>query len=79
MPAVTSGKVLVTGANGFVAIWLVNELLEQGFSVRAVVRSSGKGVHLTRVFAAYGDKVEPFVVEDFTVVRSRNRIFLQFC
>lgn len=69
MPAIVSGKVLVTGANGFVATWVVDTLLKQGYSVRAVARSADKGVHLTRLFATYGDRLELFVVEDFAVVR----------
>ena len=32
-------KVLVTGANGYIAIWLVAMLLEKGYSVRGTVRS----------------------------------------
>ncbi|KAJ7109565.1 D-lactaldehyde dehydrogenase [Mycena crocata] len=41
MPAISSGKVLVTGANGFVATWTIQFLLEHGFSVRGAVRSDG--------------------------------------
>lgn len=69
MAIVTSGKVLVTGANGYVAIWVVDHLLKQGFTVRAAVRSAAKGVHLTETFAAYGGKLEIAVVEEMTVVR----------
>jgi len=51
-------KVLVTGANGFVAIHIVNVLLKKGYSVRATIRSDSKGNHLRKVFAKYGDKLE---------------------
>lgn len=68
MPAVTSGKVLVTGANGFVAVWVVKKLLEQGFSVRGTVRSEEKGKHLKETFASYGDKLELVIVKDITQV-----------
>ena len=34
-----SKPVLVTGANGYVASWLVKLLLEQGFTVHAAVRN----------------------------------------
>ncbi|KAJ7657253.1 hypothetical protein DFH06DRAFT_1197770 [Mycena polygramma] len=64
MPAVTSGKVLVTGANGFIAAWVVRALLEEGFAVRGTVRSAEKSAHLRDVFAAYGDKFELVVVPD---------------
>ncbi|KAF8155219.1 NAD-P-binding protein [Mycena galopus ATCC 62051] len=67
MPAITSGKVLVSGANGFVAAWVVQTLLEHGFSVRGTVRSAEKGAHLVKLFAPYGDKFELAVVPDITV------------
>ncbi|KAI0077589.1 NAD-P-binding protein [Panus rudis PR-1116 ss-1] len=66
MPAVNSGKVLVTGANGFVASWVVKSLLEQGYSVRGTVRSASKAAHLQKLFAGFGDKLELVVVDDIT-------------
>ena len=69
MPAITTGKVLVTGANVFIAVWLVKDLLEQGFSVRGTVRSESKGEHLKKLFSQYGDKLELVVVDDITKVR----------
>lgn len=68
MPAVTSGKVLVTGANGYIAIWLVQQLLDQGYSVRGTVRSESKGKHLKETFAKYGERFEFVVVDDITRV-----------
>jgi nucleoside-diphosphate-sugar epimerase len=62
-------KVLVTGANGYIAIWVVKTLLEQGYAVRGTVRSSEKGNHLLSMFKKYGDKFELAVVEDITKVR----------
>ncbi|KAJ6600420.1 hypothetical protein DFH09DRAFT_1243247 [Mycena vulgaris] len=67
MPAISSGKVLVSGANGFLAAWVVKELLEHGFAVRGTIRSTEKGAHLRHMFAAYGDKFELVVVPDITV------------
>ncbi|KAJ7679549.1 D-lactaldehyde dehydrogenase [Mycena polygramma] len=66
MPAITSGKVLVSGANGYIAVWVVRTLLENGFSVRGAVRFADKGTHLTELFAPYGDKFELVVVPDIT-------------
>ncbi|KAJ7483557.1 hypothetical protein FB451DRAFT_1234962 [Mycena latifolia] len=66
MPAISSGKVLVSGANGFVAAWVVHSLLEEGFYVRGAVRSESKGADLREVFASYGDKFELIVVPDMT-------------
>ncbi|KAJ7270256.1 D-lactaldehyde dehydrogenase [Mycena rebaudengoi] len=66
MPTISSGKVLVSGANGFIAVWVVRYLLEAGFSVRGTVRSADKGTHLKETFASYGDKFELVVVPDIT-------------
>ncbi|KAI0646157.1 NAD-P-binding protein [Trametes meyenii] len=66
MPAVTSGRVLVTGANGYIAVWVVRYLLERGFSVRGSVRSKSKGTYLSNCFKSYGDKFEIAVVDDIT-------------
>ncbi|KAJ7142305.1 NAD-P-binding protein [Mycena epipterygia] len=66
MPAISSGKVLVTGANGYIAVWVVRTLLEHGFSVRGAVRSADKTTHLRELFASYGDKLEFIVVPDIT-------------
>lgn len=73
MPAISSGKVLVSGANGFIAMWVIKKLLEDGFSVRGTVRSESKGVHLKETFKEYESKLEVVVVEDFTKVRDSSR------
>lgn len=69
MVAVQQGKVLVTGANGFIAVWVVKSLLDQGYSVRGTVRSASKSKHLQELFSKYGDKLEVVVVPDITKVR----------
>lgn len=66
MPAIQSGKVLVTGANGYIALWVVKSLLEKGFSVRGTVRSEAKVTHLKETFKSYGNRFEVVVVEDIT-------------
>ena len=68
MSPFTSGKVLVTGANGFVAAWVVKDLLDHGFSVRGTVRSESKALYLREFFKGYGDKFEIVIVEDITKV-----------
>ncbi|KAH9487422.1 Ketoreductase azaE [Psilocybe cubensis] len=60
--ATENTKVLVTGANGFVAMGIIQELLQQGFSVRGSVRSHEKGMQLKEIFSTYGDKLE-YVIE----------------
>ena len=76
MPAVNSGKILVTGANGYIAVWIVKYLLEAGFSVRGTVRSESKAGHLRELFKAHGDKLEIVIVDDITKVRSFGFIVL---
>ena len=68
MPAVASGKVLVTGATGDIASWVVKTLLDQGFSVRGTVRSIAKGVQLQKLFAEYRNTFEFVVIEDMVKV-----------
>jgi len=55
------GKVLVTGANGFIATWIVQVLISRGYSVVGTVRSVPKGTFLKQLF---GDKFEFAVVGD---------------
>ena len=69
MPAVNKGKVLVTGCNGYVAVWVVKTLLEEGFSVRGTVRRESAIPHLKELFSSYGDKFEVVIVPDITKVR----------
>src|SRR5260370_30778208 len=59
-------KVLVTGANGYLAIWVVKKYLEAGYSVRGTVRSLSKSAFLNDKFSHYGDRLELVVVEDIT-------------
>ncbi|KAF9042294.1 D-lactaldehyde dehydrogenase [Panaeolus papilionaceus] len=64
--ATQKSKVLITGANGYFALWIVYDLLDSGFSVRGTVRSEEKGKWLTAKFASYGKRFEWIVVEDIT-------------
>jgi len=70
MPAIPiSSKILVTGASGFIATWVVKTLLEKGFSVRGTVRSASKGDYLVRLFRDYKDRFEYLIVEDIAQAR----------
>jgi uncharacterized protein YbjT (DUF2867 family) len=64
----SEARVLVTGANGFVATHVVRDLLEHGYRVRGTVRAESKAAHLKRIFQEFGDRFEIVVVEDFTKV-----------
>ena len=68
MPAIQSGKVLVSGANGYIAVWLLQKLLDQGFAVRGTVRSERSLPYLKQLFSKYGDKLEFVIVPDITKV-----------
>ena len=59
-------KVLVTGANGYLAAYVVKKYLEAGYSVRGTVRSLSKSAFLKDKFGHYGDRFELVVVEDIT-------------
>lgn len=77
MPAVQPPcKVLVSGANGYIAIWVVRTLLEKGYSVRGTIRSEEKAAHLREFFSSYGDKHEVVVIEDITKVRIDMRVIV---
>jgi uncharacterized protein YbjT (DUF2867 family) len=71
MPSVSApATVLVTGASGFVAVWIVRDLLERGFNVRGTVRDAKKGEYLKKVFKSYADsgKFEFVIVGDMIEV-----------
>ena len=74
MPTISSDdKVLVTGANGYIALWIIKVLLERGNAVRAAVRSEIKGRHLQSLFKSFGDKLEIAIVPDMIkVCRSQD-------
>ncbi|KAK6951212.1 hypothetical protein Daesc_007743 [Daldinia eschscholtzii] len=64
-----SHRVLLTGANGFIAQHILSQLLEAGFSVRAVARSQSKIDALKKSFSKYVDtpQLDFGVVPDITV------------
>ncbi|KAF5363173.1 hypothetical protein D9758_008392 [Tetrapyrgos nigripes] len=67
MPTIPTGsKVLVSGANGYIAAWLVRTLLEEGYIVRGTVRTEEKAKFLKKLFEKYADKFEAVVVSDIT-------------
>ena len=69
MPAIQPpAKVLVSGATGYIAAWVVQNLLERGYAVRGTARSVAKGDYLKKSFARYGDRFEVVIVEDITQV-----------
>lgn len=65
MPAINApATVLVTGASGFIAVWVCKTFLEAGYTVRGTVRSASKGDYLTDLFKSHGDKFQYVIVKD---------------
>ena len=56
MPAVASGTVAVTGANGFIGSYMCAALLEKGYTVRAVVRNSSDEAKVAHLLALPGGR-----------------------
>ena len=53
MPAISSpvtSTVLVTGSNGFIASWIVDDLLRAGYIVHAAVRTEERGANLKEMY-----------------------------
>ncbi len=70
MPVVQPGsRILVTGGNSYIGVGAIRALLDQGFAVRATVRSKEKNLWLEDLFKEYKDKFELVVVEDIQKVR----------
>lgn len=64
-----SKPVLVTGANGYVAAWLVKKLLDEGISVHAAVRNpdnADKIAHLKKAAEAVGGTIKFFAADLLT-------------
>ncbi|KAI1439430.1 putative NADPH-dependent methylglyoxal reductase GRE2 [Annulohypoxylon stygium] len=69
-------RVLLTGANGFIAQHILSQLLERGHSVRAVVRSQSKVDNLKKTFCKYvsTSQLEFGVVPDITVPSAFDKV-----
>ena len=76
MPSVNKGsKVLVSGANGYIAtgMWVVRTLLERGFTVRGTVRTKDKAKFMIEYFKLLGygdDRFKVVIVNDIVKVRN---------
>ncbi|PPQ64060.1 hypothetical protein CVT24_008873 [Panaeolus cyanescens] len=69
MPAIEkNNKVLVSGANGYIAMWVVRHFLERGYRVRGTARNEEKCEFMRNYFSklGYGEQFEAVVVEDIT-------------
>jgi len=59
-------RVLLTGANGFIASHVLSDILARGWSVRAVVRSQEKANQILSDFPNHGSQLDTGVVPDIT-------------
>ncbi|KAK9471510.1 uncharacterized protein V1510DRAFT_420119 [Dipodascopsis tothii] len=57
-------KVLLTGASGFIAMHVLQQLLAAGYTVKATVRSQAKADFISKTFAAQAEKIEFSIVPD---------------
>jgi nucleoside-diphosphate-sugar epimerase len=73
-----SQRVLLTGANGFVAQHILAKFLEAGHSVRAVVRSQAKVDQLAKSFKKWNgsDKLDFGVVPDITTTGAFDSVLV---
>ncbi|CAR28490.1 hypothetical protein ZYGR_0S01210 [Zygosaccharomyces rouxii] len=66
--------VLVTGATGFIALWVVDYLLKEGYEVIGTVRSQEKADKLTKQFGSSG-KLSFEIVPDISDINSFDHVF----
>jgi len=64
MVAITSGKVLVTGASGYIGAWVVKYLIERGYTVSVAVRNAKQGDFIANRFPEYKGKISYTLVPD---------------
>jgi nucleoside-diphosphate-sugar epimerase len=73
-----SKRILLTGANGFIAQHVLSQLLEAGHSVRAVVRSQEKVTQLTSTFFSFtsSSRLDFGVVNDITAPKAFDGVLV---
>jgi nucleoside-diphosphate-sugar epimerase len=54
----------LVGGTGYIGIWILKTLLEQGFTVRAAVRKEEKAAYLKEKFQNHADQLEFTIIED---------------
>lgn len=59
--------VLLTGANGFLGLHLIAQLLSAGYFVRCIVRSTEKALHILDDFSSHQSQLDISIVPDITI------------
>ncbi|CAE6480935.1 unnamed protein product [Rhizoctonia solani] len=78
MPFIQSpAKVLLTGANGYYAVYVIKDLLERGYTVVGTVRSEPKGEDLVKLFFSYPGKFSYAVVPDIVKPGAFDQVLKQ--
>lgn len=67
-------QVLVTGASGFLASWIVKYLIEQHFEVIGVVKSDTEGISIAE---HHDNQFKYIVIEDTSLLGSFDKLFSQ--
>lgn len=65
--------VFITGASGFVAIWIIKTLLEDGYHVIGSVRSEAKGRHVANYFST--KDFEYVIIKDLADQTAVDKMF----
>ncbi|USW50658.1 Putative 3-beta hydroxysteroid dehydrogenase/isomerase, NAD(P)-binding domain superfamily [Septoria linicola] len=58
--------ILITGGTGFVATWVINAFLSNGYSVRTTVRDASKGDDVKNTHSGHAERLEIAIVDDIT-------------
>ncbi|TFB00041.1 NADPH-dependent methylglyoxal reductase GRE2 [Trichoderma ghanense] len=66
MSSPSEQTLLITGANGYVALHIISEALTRGYNVRGTVRSASSASKVLPVFASHGPRFSVVVVPDLT-------------
>ena len=61
----TMPKTLLTGANGFVAAHIIDQLITQGHTVTGSIRSPSKGQQILSTHPSYAGKLDFVIVSDY--------------
>ncbi len=67
-------KVLLTGANGFLGAHILSQLLDNGYSVRCIVRSQEKVDQILKTFTSQKSSLDFGIVPDMTVPGAFNEV-----
>ena len=73
--AVAAGRVLLTGANGFVASHIVSGLVERNYHVIATVRSEKKAQEIINLHPTWKPNIRFVYIPDITAVGAYDEAF----